>query len=35
MRAGKAADTILALGYPVGVYKGSMNDWTANGGKVI
>ena len=35
VRAMKAAEALLALGYPtVGVYKGSFLDWESHGGKV-
>jgi len=34
VRATKAAETMIGLGFPAAVYKGSMLDWAEKGGKV-
>ena len=34
VRATKAAEVMRNLGFPAAIYKGSLLDWTENGGKV-
>jgi hypothetical protein len=34
VRAAKAAETLVGLGFAAAIYKGSMLDWTEKGGKV-